>query len=571
MRWMTQTVGPLLAVMALIACGGGQNRDAGSGPTWTTLHDAIPPTATYAMVSSWDSETAEAQDARLRGALNAFVQLTAVARFWMQQNVTAESGLTNFAMPDPFRAARERLGVDLNAPDASASLGIALEGEFAIFSTAIDPVLILPMSDPSAMRQAMRHMADSPGTNTSSMRIARMPMTRYDFGGTSSIDVGVFDNFAVIRFNTGLLNAETTDANLANALRGFAIGARLIDTPGPASVLARSPEGTRLERFSFARTETLDILTLAVSANAARTYLSPEHEEMCAISGDRFLATIPWVAEAAFSDPSMEGTHHQLSVVHFSHGGSDRVRPLITSGIDDASMYTDEAALFFSGGANLRGLLDAIQAPPDAHTCPNIAAIPGAMARLREENRRLINYNLRYFNGTITGALLDFRMLGFIPSATGTVMIGTNDPPGLNDQVQRRLRQMAGRGAVNPTASMPTIVYNVLGQEVTIVTATDRVVIAAGNVGTSRLHHLSNAPINQEGLPFLRVDWLGEAAQPILDRLIEYDADTQAFTDGYGTFMIDALNYLKRVVHVNINGQFDGQEIVVRWHAHVDP
>jgi hypothetical protein len=554
---------PLIAVAALsmlaTACGGRQSNDALATREWTSVFELVPADATYAYI--YDPNEADAN--RL------FEQLSA------QQSASAMAPYAGM-----ITSLQNDLGIDLTSEAAVRAAGIDPAGELAVFSTAIAPVFALRLSDEEAWASTLAHVIElNPDADVSTLSLAGLELTQLRSpNDESSVQFGVMNGYLVGRLFADEGIFELSDQDFIRILSASGVDIRTSDIAESVGPLVGI--GHEMSALYFMRTEVINVLTnmvlsgdMAASSDALNAmgmgdtiatggYESASQRAACTNAVERALITWPYTAGVSSREPGEISTRGSV-VLQFSEAGAERIEAVFPGAVEGIAPLVSEAALFVAGRADVGALLDLFPADPALASCPDMARGLSMVGQLVESNRRMINQNLRLFNGGGAIAIFNLAPAGLSVDADIAVMVTSDSPSSYADRIQRLLESNGFSGRVAPEAAITTINFDSFLAEVTMLIPSDRVVLYTGNVATNVINGLALNAEASVGAPFLISSVNARTMETIYNGIVDFMAATNALDEQMRTILDAAFSPFLDLDFMTVEGTFVNNAMVI--------
>lgn len=498
-----------LAALALSACGGGQSVDRVG---WSSVVDAIPSDATWAMYADLDADE--------------MAQISSSLPNTLQSVIDAGGG----GALDEFAAAT---GIDLREPGALGETGIDLGGEFAVFSTSVTPVALIRLSDEEAFLSVVdRVVAYHPDVEVTDVEVAGGPMRRLAVEAWA-VDVGVRDGWGLVRVGRADGQWGVAEDELLRALQGPADGG-FSSSDIATDLFGRAVGDEAVASVMYARTGLVDEIAALLRSgeldmdalDAMGLAEAPADDPACAAASARLQSMWPWVGAIEFRTPGRAGYERSAMVAHLDEATAARLAPAFGEALSVDDALLDDAVMFFSAEVALRGLVDAVEGDPETASCGGLGALSGMLAQAATDNARLVDYNLGYVDGGFAFALFDVRMAGFLPFVDSVLMIGSNNATALFEEAQQLLEDAGASGSTDTSAPMTSIDYQLLHLAIEAIRADDRNVFAVGEVPRAVTNALAADARDGDGVEFMQARLNGARLADVLEQLIEMAGNT---------------------------------------------
>ncbi len=549
----------LVALLALgiAACGGRQRPSATNDVWWTDIGQLVPADVTWAFVGDPDA-----------------VDIEELRRNWSLATLGEGSEMTEI-----LRDLEANTGVDFRSPAALDQVGLDAAGQFAIFSTALAPMMVFSLADRAAFEAVVERVLDANPDATA---------TDAEFGGLAfrtivveelALDVGTFDRWAVVRFRladdatSGVPDAEFS------ALLSAPPSAALLASPEATATQAYLPAGLAMSSFGVIRSAALSeaierALVLldseqeqldAMGLDSLSTgYRSDEERARCEAAAERFTTSIPWIAMAAARDQADQGTAHAVSVIRVSPAAAERatdaVTPLSPAIVDDGA----NAAIYFAGGLDVAALLGQMNGDRTLTRCPSAAAIPGAMGRLREQIGREAIDVPRYVDGRFAFALYGMRFAGFLPFIDAIAAAGSPNPALLSEPLQQQIESNGGQGRTDPTSAITTIDYDLMHLDIRLLLSERDIAIGVGEVPQRTLNALAAPTDGAAGDPFLVARLSGARVAGILEGVLGWAESNGTATEEIRKAIEPMITAYRRIESITGTAWLQGSDVVFR-------
>lgn len=530
------------------ACGGTQSTDR-SPSSWSYAHEAIPEAAAWAVWVDLD-----ATDDDLQGLL--------------QHGVGGPQGVL-------LNAIMDRLGLDPTDPDSVGRTGVDLGGDLAAFSTRLQPVVVVRLSDPSAFRSRLDEVVErNPDFVRTDVRHGGLTFANFEDTTTQfSFDVAVDGNWAIARLTPTETVAGVDDATLADLVRGRT-GPAFLDGVVGAELLSRIPPGANLRSFvhmpTTAFADGLQAIlhngdTLAALASQAGirllapTYPSPEVQQQCLDAQERIVTTLPGLASLAWADPNDGRVSHHEAILRMSPAGVERFAAIFDTvpnleGLSGNPPFAAAVALAFDP------LLRAIRGDASLRQCPDLASIAGWLTYYRDVRAAPLTRLRRQFDGRGAIALFDFQMAGFLPMPTLAVATSSTDGTALMRQLAQLLERSGASGTPDETAATTTFRFRLLAYQFLLTQRAQDVGFAVGSVERSTLQRMLG---EERSSPFLSVDVdptrLAALLRPVLQQLQE----TATLGSAEVALLRSMLDAMDGYSALTVRGEREGRHIVI--------
>ena len=379
----------------------------------------------------------------------------------------------------------ETFGVDLISDGGFEALGIDTEGEIALFSTSLAPVLFAKLSDSDRFIDAMNTVRErNPDLEWSEFDIAgiRFRGTSVDAGeDVYGIDYGVVAGYAVVRFRTGYEALDLDDDALERAITGQA-GPALI-TDARVTELRSRGRGSQLTGLVLVDPARVWNTFAASPLHASiGEYESASQQAACDQADAALFAAIPWAGMSRVMDPERPERSKAYYIVDLSDHAASVADAVLSGAALSTAEHAAEAAFYATANVDIVAAINSISGDPELRNCPSPAAIGGHLAHLRDTSSATIEQLTHYVTGAIALGLFDVNLSGFIPRIDLALMLGTNNPIDLITQFQNLIESRGGQGTVDDTSPHITMDYQLLGFSIRLIQRDDRIVIRTGNV-----------------------------------------------------------------------------------------
>lgn len=543
-----RALGTLFALAALAACGGGSAQR--------------PPEALWSVPEHRQADLAVLDIVPAHVGYAYMVDLTPEDAAMLRAQWLGSPLLRSVA--DELR---RETGIDLTGDDALERLGVDLEGEFAVFSTALSPVAVFELADADAFRALVDGQRErNPDIVWSTTSIAGV---EFDSGtdGEVALDVAVVGDYGVLRFRAGDDGLDVSDDELAAVLLGSDAGSLRVDP----RVLALETRGTgHVTGLSLVDTATLWNAVAAFAGSELGDYTDDAQRAACQAAADATLQAVPWTGMIRRRHDETPGLQQAWYVTRLGQRAAERAATLLTGTVTQSLAVADQATVYMAGNIDFDGLLGAMNADPELRHCPDLGALPGYLASFRQRYDRALSGAARQFTGLGALALYRADISGLIPRVDLVVMVGSTDPVDVVERIQALIESYGGTGRVDTTAPYTTLEYAILGSRVRLLQLQDRVVIATGDVPVDMTNLLASSTSGRAGAPFhtLRIDGprLADMVRQVYQRVVDMGAVSpdQAAAMEAGLSSYDAMRWM------TVSAWVEGTDLVMQVDAELD-
>ena len=542
----------LTAAAALTACGGSQK--GLEERTWSTVFELVPADAAWAL--AFDVQEAQ-RDVLLQS--------------WSQS-------LTLVATSMPGQL--EVLGIDPNDASSLESLGIDLTGEYAVFSPSLSPLLVIKLSDVEAWNATVARIESANiDLEFSDVEVGPMTMRRATMGD-ASLDYGVFEGFAIARFNSPDPEANVSDNEWLTLLQGPRQN-MLAAGPGQ-SLAARVTEGQTLSAVGFMhsivlsdliwssrtwrnRTASMDAMGLDPALDG---YASAEQRELCMGGVERFTTTLPWMGMVATIDDTNPLHGVSSFVLQFGTAGAERVQEAFPGTITQVPQADiDNTTLFFAGRTKISALRELLQADPSLASCPDIAGTLATARVMLDTQDRQIDAFERYYSGGLVFALNSLSLGLLSIDLSALAMVTSNSPAQLADEAQDMARSAGFSSSLVNDSPLTRIDMESPFATISMLMMQDRVMFHTGELPQSFINTVATAPDAVVGTPFMLGYLNGERLNAMIDELIGYSEAMGLLPAEQVAQIQQALVGLRSISILRGSGFFSGSQMVIEADA----
>lgn len=521
LRLLTPALTLLLLCTTLAACGGSQ-RSSGlqefqEDVAVQNLLEIVPAGVSYAYFADFDDGDAD--------------------------RVRAQWGSSTLG-PIFASAVVEQTGHDLTDPEGLAEIGVDLLGEFGVYSTTALPVGLARLSEPAKFEEFVSdYRARNPDMVWSSFSIAGAEFwsTSADHGGEVElhIDVGVVENYALVRLRSNLEGSFVDDDMLATLIEGSAAG----------STLADDVRLLELQQRADGPTTAVGLVDTNLFRKAlgffGSLHAAPENPG-CEGASDAIATAMPWHAALQYrSGDSRRGIH----ITQLSEAAAERARGIVGGTSSETLAAAAESPFFFALNVNLDAAIELMNGDPLLSSeCADLGALAGVFGAMRQQLNAEAREGIRKLTGLVTFSLEDFTVTGFIPRLTAGVAVGSSNPVPITESVQSALTNAGAIGRVDDTAPFTTFEYSLLGYEIRISQLADRVVVATSGVPVALFNAMAVSEDRTSNFMEMRLQgppiaaMIGEAERYILGNAPpEVRAQFESVASSYE--MIESMTY----------------------------
>lgn len=494
----------LAFVAMLAACGGAQSNR--SSLAWSSSFDAVPSDATWAVAADLDARSARALEESGPQTLAALSQAAEVMGPLMQ-------------------IALEPLGAPRDA-------GLDPLGDYALFSTAVAPIVVMRVADMDVFMDVLSESADAHGLEQTSSRVAGVDFVRFAQDEVT-LDVGGVGAFAVLRVGTGQPALDVSDQAFAEVLSGDP-SKRWTATDEYDVARSRVASEGELASFAFARVAPLeqafdalvsDAGSDAMGATLPTGYRDEAQRAECREIAERMTTSMPFFSGVGVR--TGRRTQVSASGLQLSTALAESYADVLGNGVAPAAAAFDDAAIYMGLGLDLAALLQTVRAPASAADCPGIAAIPGNIAQLRDRFSHEVERNLAWASGGGAFALFDLAVDGMIPMPDAALVLDSRDPVGLAGFIETQMRNGGAAVSVDETSPFTTIEYNLFFVlNVRVMQLEDRLVISVGEAAHNAASALALAERSPARFGEMRVN--ARTLETIVGGVLDYLRETNA-------------------------------------------
>lgn len=542
----------LAAVATLTACGGSQK--GLEDRSWSSVFELIPADAAWAV--AFDVQEAQ-RDVLLAS--------------WSQSLAVLAT-----SMPGQL----EILGIDPNDPSSLESLGIDLTGEYAMFSPSLAPLLVIKLSDVDAWNATVARVEEANiDLEFSDIEVGPLTMRRATMGD-ASFDYGVFEGFAIARFNSPDPAANVSNEEWIELLGGPR--QNMLNAGPGESLAARVPAGQTLSAVGFMNSIVISDLIWSSSTWRNRTsnmdamgldpelagYQSVEQRNRCMGGVERFTTILPWMGMVGSLDNSdpLHGT--SSLVLQFGTAGAERVQAAFPGTINQVPQADiDSTTLFFAGRTQLSALRELLQADPSLAGCPDIAgALATARVMLDSQDRQIDAFE-RYYSGGLVFALNSLSLGLLSVDLSALAMVTSNSPARLADEAQDMARDVGFSTSLVNESPLTRIDMESPFATISMLMMEDRVMFHTGELQQSLINTVATAPDAVAGAPFMIGYLNGERMNAIIDEVLGYSEAMGLLPPEQVAQIEQALVGLRNIGIMRGRGFFSGSQMVIEADA----
>ncbi len=550
----------LIAAMSLVAaCGGKQSR--GNGDTaWGHAFDAVPATATFVYAADMNELDAAMLEMQVTGpsagALDDAIQMPSMVDF-----------LSEIA------------NRDIDSVEELRSLGVDLQGDYAVFAAGDALFAVMRSDDTDAARRTLSDMRS--GAADQEWREHRVAGATFhttneieggDHGGR--IDMGVAGNYIIFRLSE-IAGDEEVAAELAGIMAGSLDDVGFTETEAGRALHGGAAAGEALSGIFYIETDTFSSLIRMIAegrdefmaaagpmglTEGSTAYHSADHERRCLIEAERLTTMFPGIQSGTYRSGDRGANSRQATTFATSPAGNERISRLFRGTIPDFETVAGSAVFAGTTAMNFQAMFDAIVAEPDLVECPNIAVLTGALAQLKVAQRDNLAFNLRTVSGDLGLAIFNAEMLGFIPNIEAAVMIGSPEAAALARRLDRAIRgQLNMPGQMVEGAEFPTSEYAIEYTPIVIriIEFSDRVVLTVGEVPADALAALGTSPTSTNSGEIGRLSLDGDRLRGVIDQVIAYLTDTRALPDDQMEALQNTVRQFRAINDLQGTGRID--------------
>ncbi|MBU6160184.1 MAG: hypothetical protein KGO50_03620 [Myxococcales bacterium] len=542
----------LTAAAALTACGGSQK--GLEDRSWSTVFELVPADAAWGI--AFDVQEAQ-RDVLLQS--------------WSQSLALLET-----SMPGQL----EVLGIDPNNPASLESLGVDLTGEYAAFSPSLSPLLVLKLSDVVAWNATVARIESANiDLDFSDIEVGPLALRRATMGD-ASLDYGVYEGFAIARFNSPDPQANVSDEEWLTLLQG---PRQSMLAAGPGLSLAeRVPAGQTLSAVGFMQSIVLSDLIWSARTWRNRTasmdamgldpelagYSSAEQRDRCMGGVERFTTTLPWMGMVASIDDTNPLHGVTSFVLQFGTAGAERVQAAFPGTITQVPQTDiDNTTLFFAGRTQISALRELLQADPSLAGCPDIAgALATARVMLDSQDRQIDAFE-RFYSGGLVFALNSLSLGLLSIDLSALAMVTSNNPAQLADRAQDMARGSGFSTSLVNESPLTRIDMESPFATISMLMMQDRVMFHTGELQQSFINTVATAPDAVAGAPFMIGYLNGERLNAMIDELIGYSEAMGLLPAEQVAQFQQALVGLRSIGILRGSGFFSGSQMVIEADA----
>ena len=477
------------------------------------------------------------------------------------------------------------MGMDILGSAGADEIGFDLEGDYALFSRGISPIILIRLSDRDAFSDAISMMREmNPDLDWDRQEIGGTNFHSAIVPGDIRVLLGVRGSYAVIRMGLDEDNWRTAEDDLVDLFYGYGDVGGLWDSP-IVTELAERGDGREPAEVGYVTMEALnDLIGFATRSLNDRGisfglaglslsdggYESDEHRDMCELGEERMLTNYSWLGYVEFDDPSGEGLNDSNFVVDMSPAHSERVQEMLNAAVAGVLTDVEDAALYVAVHADLEALIDSVRSEPETVSCPSIAAPSGLLASLNDRFGPTIEYNLEFINGNFAVAVYSAEMRGFLPFIDAALMIGSPDPERLTEYFTNQIDANGGSATVDTTASVHTINFRLLHLRLQLLQLDDRIVLTIGDVPDTAIEALAFGEIGGTEAPFSEVHWNGESMRAIIDMATEYLDRTGSYSEDEMGSIYQQVENMRAIDELHVVGEWDDSSLVLSVESATD-